>query len=187
MSSNDASLELMRAASSVVERPVIGASLEESHGNLSQWCAASAITVEEFGRLTGVTMWPPYGTMPDEIPLVGAHEDIDDLELPELRRPAEDAPLAMLLVHLVGLWAGRLRRVLAWGSERLNQRALPPEQSGVRLPPPEEGGGRPWEIGRGEGRRDSGDKAGQQSRALWTSVATAKRAAAQAQTGRRRD
>lgn len=194
------------------ERPAIDASLEESHANLRQWCAAASITVEEFGRIAGVTMWPPYGTMPDEIPLVGDHEDIDELALPELRRPAEDAPIAMLLGHLVGLLVGRLRRVLPWGwrtvwdsgvnlyqqhtdgrrrakyygpgnqpldvrwlagGERFDPRAIspPPGPSGVRpLPPPQDH-----------------PEAGQQSRALWTSVAATKRAAAQAQTGRRRD
>jgi hypothetical protein len=50
-----------------------------------------------------------------EIPTTGEHEDVDALALPDARRPAEDAPLAMLLGHLVGLLVGRLRRVLPWG------------------------------------------------------------------------
>jgi hypothetical protein len=99
----------------VTERPAIGASLEESHENLRRFCAVFGISVEEWARNAGVEMWPPYGTMLDEIPLVGDHEDIDALALPELRRPADDAPIAVLLGHLVGLWAGRLRELWPWG------------------------------------------------------------------------
>jgi hypothetical protein len=50
-----------------------------------------------------------------EIPTTGEHEDVDTLALPELRRPADDAPIAVLLGHLVGLWAGRLRELWPWG------------------------------------------------------------------------